>query len=148
MRWRRGLWFGGGHVDVASVAVLLITAALGCSTIGDRFMNGAVSGSPTDPLGRVRLCERAADGVSRRQTIRELTSRVGLDTSRIESSLLDLFTDLIRRCSPWWARGGVVVVSWELGLIGLCVPVGVCHRLRFARLTRRNARRKRAAVAT
>jgi ATP-binding cassette subfamily B protein/subfamily B ATP-binding cassette protein MsbA len=82
-----------------------------------------------------------------KQTIGELTSRVVSDTSRIESSLLDLFTDLIPAVLTLVGTAAVLLsVSWQLGLIGLCVaPLVYITALHFARLTRRNARRKRAA---
>jgi ATP-binding cassette subfamily B protein len=135
---------------VASVAVLLITAASGLfDYLGDRFMNGAgeriTSRIRSDVFGYV---ERLPMAFHDRQTIGELTSRVVSDTSRIESSLLDLFTDLIPAVLTLVGTAVVLLsVSWELGLIGLCVaPLVYVTALHFARLTRRNARRKRAAV--
>jgi ATP-binding cassette subfamily B protein/subfamily B ATP-binding cassette protein MsbA len=146
-------WFGGSAVAmlmVASVAVLVITAASGLfDYLGDRFMNGAgeriTSRIRSDVFGYV---ERLPMAFHDRQTIGELTSRVVSDTSRIESSLLDLFTDLIPAVLTLAGTAVVLLsVSWELGLIGLCVaPLVYVTALRFARLTRRNARRKRAAV--
>jgi ATP-binding cassette subfamily B protein len=146
-------WFGGSAVAmlvVASVAVLLITAASGLfDYLGDRFMNGAgeriTSRIRSDVFGYV---ERLPMAFHDRQTIGELTSRVVSDTSRIESSLLDLFTDLIPAVLTLVGTAVVLLsVSWELGLIGLCVaPLVYVTALHFARLTRRNARRKRAAV--
>jgi len=146
-------WFGGSAVAmllVASVAVLLITAASGLfDYLGDLFMNGAgeriTSRIRSDVFGYV---ERLPMAFHDRQTIGELTSRVVSDTSRIESSLLDLFTDLIPAVLTLVGTAVVLLsVSWELGVIGLCVaPLVYVTALRFARLTRRNARRKRAAV--
>jgi len=146
-------WFGGSAVVmllVASVAVLLITAASGLfDYLGDLFMNGAgeriTSRIRSDVFGYV---ERLPMAFHDRQTIGELTSRVVSDTSRIESSLLDLFTDLIPAVLTLVGTAVVLLsVSWELGLIGLCVaPLVYVTALRFARLTRRNARRKRAEV--
>jgi ATP-binding cassette subfamily B protein/subfamily B ATP-binding cassette protein MsbA len=148
-------WFGGGALallTVAAVAVLLITALSGLfDYLGDHFMNGAgeriTSRIRSDVFGYVGRLPMAFHD---RQTIGELTSRVVSDTSRIESSLLDLFTDLIPAVLTLFGTAVVLLsVSWQLGLIGLCVaPLVYLTSLRFARLTRRNSRRKRAAVGT
>jgi ATP-binding cassette subfamily B protein len=148
-------WFGGSSfamLAVAAVSVLLITVASGLfDYLGDRFMNGAgeriTSRIRADVFGYV---ERLPMAYHDKQTIGELTSRVVSDTSRIESSLLDLFTDLIPAVLTLVGTAVVLLsVSWELGLIGLCVaPLVYITALHFARLTRRNSRRKRAAVGT
>jgi ATP-binding cassette subfamily B protein/subfamily B ATP-binding cassette protein MsbA len=145
-------WFGGSAVAmlmVAAVSVLLITAASGLfDYLGDKMMNGAgermTSQIRSDVFGYV---ERLPMAYHDKQTIGELTSRVVSDTSRIESSLLDLFTDLIPAVLTLVGTAAVLLsVSWQLGLIGLCVaPLVYITALHFARLTRRNARRKRAA---
>jgi ATP-binding cassette, subfamily B, bacterial len=145
-------WFGGSAIamlTVAAVSVLLITAASGLfDYLGDKLMNGAgeriTSKIRSDVFGYV---ERLPMSYHDKQTIGELTSRVVSDTSRIESSLLDLFTDLIPAVLTLVGTAVVLLsVSWELGLIGLCVaPLVYITALHFARLTRRNARRKRAA---
>jgi ATP-binding cassette subfamily B protein/subfamily B ATP-binding cassette protein MsbA len=114
-------------------------------------MNGAgeriTSKIRADVFGYV---ERLPMSYHDKQTIGELTSRVVSDTSRIESSLLDLFTDLIPAVLTLVGTAIVLLsVSWQLGLIGLCVaPLVYVTALYFARLTRRNSRRKRAAVGT
>jgi ATP-binding cassette subfamily B protein/subfamily B ATP-binding cassette protein MsbA len=145
-------WFGGSAVAmliVAAVSVLLITAASGLfDFLGDKMMNGAgermTSQIRSDVFGYV---ERLPMAYHDKQTIGELTSRVVSDTSRIESSLLDLFTDLIPAVLTLVGTAAVLLsVSWQLGLIGLCVaPLVYITALHFARLTRRNARRRRAA---
>jgi ATP-binding cassette subfamily B protein len=145
-------WFGGSAVAmliVAAVSVLLITAASGLfDYLGDKLMNGAgeriTAKIRSDVFGYV---ERLPMAYHDKQTIGELTSRVVSDTSRIESSLLDLFTDLIPAVLTLVGTAAVLLsVSWQLGLIGLCVaPLVYITALHFARLTRRNARRKRAA---
>jgi ATP-binding cassette subfamily B protein len=145
-------WFGGSAVamlTIAAVSVLVITAASGLfDYLGDKFMNGAgeriTSHIRSDVFGYV---ERLPMAYHDKQTIGELTSRVVSDTSRIESSLLDLFTDLIPAVLTLVGTAAVLLsVSWQLGLIGLCVaPLVYVTALHFARLTRRNARRKRAA---
>jgi ATP-binding cassette subfamily B protein/subfamily B ATP-binding cassette protein MsbA len=146
-------WFGAGPVPmlvVASVAVLVFTAASGLfDYLGDVLMNGAgeriTSRIRADVFAYV---ERLPMAFHDRQTIGELTSRVVSDTSRVESSLLDLFTDLIPAVLTLVGTAAVLLsVSWQLGLIGLFVaPLVYLTASRFARLTRRNARRKRAAV--
>jgi ATP-binding cassette subfamily B protein/subfamily B ATP-binding cassette protein MsbA len=137
---------------VAAVGVLVITALSGLfDYLGDRFMNGSgeriTSRIRSDVFGYVGRLPMAFHD---RQTIGELTSRVVSDTSRIESSLLDLFTDLIPAVLTLVGTAAVLLsVSWQLGVIGLCVaPLVYLTSLRFARLTRRNSRRKRAAVGT
>jgi ATP-binding cassette subfamily B protein len=146
-------WFGGGALAmlvVAAVSVLLITAVSGVfDYLGDVFMNGAgeriTSRIRSDVFGHV---ERLPLAFHDQQTIGELTNRVVSDTSRIESSLLDLFTDLIPAVLTLVGTAAVLLsVSWELGLVGLGVaPLVYLTSLRFARVTRRNARRKRAAT--
>src|SRR5882757_71120 len=146
-------WFGGSAVamlTIAAVSVLVITAASGLfDYLGDKFMNSAgeriTSHIRADVFGHV---ERLPMAYHDKQTIGELTSRVVSDTSRIESSLLDLFTDLIPAVLTLVGTAIVLLsVSWELGLIGLCIaPLVYVTALHFARLTRRNSRRKRAAV--
>src|SRR5882724_11778962 len=148
-------WFGGSAVamlTIAAVSVLVITAASGLfDYLGDKFMNSAgeriTSHIRADVFGHV---ERLPMAYHDKQTIGELTSRVVSDTSRIESSLLDLFTDLIPAVLTLVGTAMVLLSgSWELGLIGLCVaPLVYLTALHFARLTRRNARRRRAAVGT
>ena len=146
-------WFGGSAVamlTVAAVAVLVITAASGLfDYLGDRFMNGAgeriTSHIRSDVFGYV---ERLPMAYHDRQTIGELTSRVVSDTSRVESSLTDLFTTLVPAVLTLVGTAAVLIsVDWRLGLIALCVaPLVYATAQRFARLTRRNSRRKRAAV--
>jgi ATP-binding cassette subfamily B protein/subfamily B ATP-binding cassette protein MsbA len=148
-------WFGDDPVImlmVAAVSLLVITAISGLfDYLGDRFMNGAgeriTSRIRSDVFGYV---ERLPMTFHDRQTVGELTSRVISDTSRIETSLLDLFTDLIPAVLTLVGTAAVLLsVSWELGLIGLAVaPLVYLTSLHFARLTRRNSRRKRAATGT
>jgi ATP-binding cassette subfamily B protein len=146
-------WFGGTPVAmlmVAAIAVLVITAASGVfDYLGDIFMNGAgqrvTSRIRSDVFG---YAQRLPMAFHDRQTIGELSSRVVSDTSRVESSIRDLFTDLIPAVITLVGTGAVMVaVDWRLGLISLVVaPLVYLTANRFARLTRYNARRKRAAV--
>jgi ATP-binding cassette subfamily B protein/subfamily B ATP-binding cassette protein MsbA len=146
-------WFGGSAVamlSVAAIAVLVITAASGLfDYLGDVLLNGAgeriTSRIRADVFDYV---ERLPMTFHDRQTVGELTSRVVSDTSTVESSLLDLFTDLI----PGVLRvvGTLVVmlaVDWRLGLIALTVsPLVYRTATRFARLTRQYSRQRRAAI--
>jgi ATP-binding cassette subfamily B protein/subfamily B ATP-binding cassette protein MsbA len=83
-----------------------------------------------------------------RQTVGELTSRVVSDTSQVESSLLDLFTDLIPAVLALVGTLVVMIsVDWRLGLIALTVaPLVFRTAQRFARLTRQYSRKRRAAI--
>ena len=83
-----------------------------------------------------------------RQTVGELTSRVVSDTSTVESTLRDVGTDLIPSVLTLVGTAAVMVaVDWRLGLIGLVVaPLVFLTANHFAGLTRRYARRKRAAT--
>jgi ATP-binding cassette subfamily B protein/subfamily B ATP-binding cassette protein MsbA len=117
--------------------------------MGDVLLNGAgeriTSRIRADVFDYV---ERLPMTFHDRQTVGELTSRVVSDTSTVESSLLDLFTDLI----PGVLRvvGTLVVmlaVDWRLGLIALTVsPLVYRTATRFARLTRQYSRQRRAAI--
>ncbi|MDT7750130.1 MAG: ATP-binding cassette, subfamily bacterial, partial [Pseudonocardiales bacterium] len=146
-------WFGGSAVamlSVAAVAVLVITAASGLfDYLGDVMLNGAGERITS----RIRAdvfdyTERLPMTFHDRQTVGELTSRVVSDTSTVESSLLDLFTDLIPAVLA--LVGTLVVmlaVDWRLGLIALTVaPLVFRTAQRFARLTRQYSRKRRAAI--
>jgi ATP-binding cassette subfamily B protein/subfamily B ATP-binding cassette protein MsbA len=146
-------WFGGTPVAVllvAAVAVLAITAASGVfDYLGDVSMNGAgeriTSRIRTDVFAYTqRLPMVFHDG----QSIGELTSRVVSDTSRVESSLLDLFTDLIPAVLTLVGTAAMLLtVDARLGLVALVVsPLVYLTANRFARLTRQYARHKRAAT--
>jgi ATP-binding cassette, subfamily B, bacterial len=147
------LWFGGSAVamlSVAAVAVLVITAASGLfDYLGDVMLNGAGERITS----RIRAdvfdyAERLPMSFHDHQTVGELTSRVVSDTSTVESSLLDLFTDLI---PDTFALVGTLVVmisvDWRLGLIALTVsPLVYRTARRFTRLTRQYSRGRRAAI--
>ncbi len=146
-------WFGGTPVAmlvVAAAAVLAITAASGVfDYLGDVWMNSAgeriTSRIRTDVFAYTqRLPMAFHDG----ETIGELTSRVVSDTSNVESSLLDLFTDLIPAVLTLVGTVAVLLtVDARLGLIALVVtPLVYLTANHFAGLTRRYARRKRAAT--
>jgi ATP-binding cassette subfamily B protein/subfamily B ATP-binding cassette protein MsbA len=137
-------------LSVAAVAVLVITAASGLfDYLGDVLLNGAGERITS----RIRAdvfdyTERLPMSFHDRQTVGELTSRVVSDTSTVESSLLDLFTDLIPAVFTLVGTMIVMVtVDWRLGLIALTVsPLVYRTARRFTRLTRQYSRSRRAAV--
>jgi ATP-binding cassette subfamily B protein/subfamily B ATP-binding cassette protein MsbA len=148
-------WFGGSAVAqllVAAVAVLVITTLSGLfDYLGDRIMNSAgeriTSRIRTDVFSYI---DRLPMGFHDRQSIGELTTRVIQDTGRIQDSLVDLFSTFIPALLTLVGTAAVLVaLDWRLGLIGLCVaPLVFRAAMHYARLTRRVARRRRAAVGT
>jgi ATP-binding cassette subfamily B protein/subfamily B ATP-binding cassette protein MsbA len=146
-------WFGGSAVamlTIAAVAVLVITVASGLfDYLGDKFMNGAgermTSRIRSDVFGYL---ERLPQDYHDHQAIGELTSRVISDTGRIEGSLTDLFSTLVPGVLALVGTAAVLIsVDWRLGLITLCAaPLVFLTAVRYARLTRVNSRRRRAAV--
>ena len=89
-------------------------------------------------------------GFHDRQSAGELTNRVMSDTSsKIEDSLVDLFTTLIPATLTLIGTGAtLLVVNWRLGLVGLCsAPLVFLTALHYARLTRKLARKRRKAQA-
>jgi ATP-binding cassette subfamily B protein len=148
-------WFGGSAVAqllVAAVAVLVITTLSGLfDYLGDRIMNSAgeriTSRIRTDVFSYI---DRLPMGFHDRQAIGELTTRVIQDTGRIQDSLVDLFSTFIPALLTLVGTAAVLVaLDWRLGLIGLCVaPLVFRAAMHYARLTRRVARQRRAAVGT
>jgi ATP-binding cassette, subfamily B, bacterial len=148
-------WFGGSAVAqllVAAVAVLVITTLSGLfDYLGDRIMNSAgeriTSRIRTDVFSYI---DRLPMGFHDRQSIGELTTRVIQDTGRIQDSLVDLFSTFIPALLTLVGTAAVLVaLDWRLGLIGLCVaPLVFRAAMHYARLTRRVARQRRAAVGT
>jgi ATP-binding cassette, subfamily B, bacterial len=146
-------WFGGSAVAqllVAAVAVLVITTLSGLfDYLGDRIMNSAgeriTSRIRTDVFSYI---DRLPMGFHDRQSIGELTTRVIQDTGRIQDSLVDLFSTFIPALLTLVGTAAVLVaLDWRLGLIGLCVaPLVFRAAMHYARLTRRVARQRRAAV--
>src|SRR3954451_23485494 len=147
--------FGGSAVAqllVAAVAVLVITTLSGLfDYLGDRIMNSAgeriTSRIRTDVFSYI---DRLPMGFHDRQSIGELTTRVIQDTGRIQDSLVDLFSTFIPALLTLVGTAAVLVaLDWRLGLIGLCVaPLVFRAAMHYARLTRRVARQRRAAVGT
>ncbi|HEY2202864.1 MAG TPA: ABC transporter ATP-binding protein [Pseudonocardia sp.] len=138
-----------GMLAVAALAVLLITMSSGAfDYLGDRFMNSSgeriTSAIRRDVFAHL---QRLPMGFHDRQAVGELTSRVATDTSRIEDSLVDLFAVLIPGVLSLIGLGSVLLaVNWRLGLIALCAaPLLFATAARYTRLTRKAARRRRAA---
>jgi ATP-binding cassette, subfamily B, bacterial len=146
-------WFGGSSwamLLVAGASTLLFTVLSGLfDYLGDRSMNGAgekiTAGIRAAVFGYV---ERLPMGYHDRQSVGELSNRVMSDTSRIEDSLVDLFTTLIPAVLTLVGTMAVLLfVNGWLGLVGLCAaPLVFLTALHYARLTRVLARRRRAAV--
>jgi len=146
-------WFGSSAVavlGVAAFAVLVITVASGLfDYLGDLFLNGAgermTSHIRSDVFGYM---ERLPQDYHDKQAIGELTSRVVSDTGRIEGSLTDMFSTLVPGVLSLFGTAVVLIsVDWRLGLITLCAaPLVFIVAVRYARLTRVNSRRRRAAV--
>ena len=146
-------WFGGSSIAmllVAAASVLLITAASGVfSYLGDICMSGAGQRITSRIRADVfAYTQRLPMAFHDRQTIGELSSRVVSDTSRVESTLRDVVTDLIPSVLTLVGTATVMVaVDWRLGLIALVVaPLVFLTANHFAGLTRQYARRKRAAT--
>jgi ABC-type multidrug transport system fused ATPase/permease subunit len=134
---------------VAAVAVLIITGLSGTfDYLGDRIMNSAgeriTSAIRLDVFAHL---QRLPMGYHDGQAVGELTSRVVIDTGRIEDGLVDLFSTLIPGVLS--VAGFVTVllsVNWRLGLIAVgAAPLVFITAIRYTRLTRLSARRLRAA---
>jgi ATP-binding cassette, subfamily B, bacterial len=133
---------------VAAIAVLLTTAASGVfDYLGDRIMNGAgeriTSRIRADVFAHMlRLPMRYHD----RQAVGELTSRVSVDTGRIEDGLVKVFSVLVPGLLSIAGFAVVLVsVNWRLGLIALAAaPLMFGTAARYTRLTRVAARWRRA----
>jgi ABC-type multidrug transport system fused ATPase/permease subunit len=138
-----------GLLVLAAVAVLLITALSGLfDYLGDRFMNGAgeqiTSAIRRDVYGHLtRLPMTFHD----RTAAGELTSRVVMDTSRIEDGLVELFATLVPSLLSLAGYASVLLwLNWRLGAIALAAaPLLFLTAGRYSRLTRVSTRRRRAA---
>ncbi|HVS42006.1 MAG TPA: ABC transporter ATP-binding protein [Candidatus Dormibacteraeota bacterium] len=131
---------------VAGTAVLAGASAL-FDYLGDRVMNGAgqrmTAELRTDVFAHL---ERLPMSFHDRRSLGDLTSRLTIDTDRIQDALVDIFSTLI----PGVLNVGglliaVLLVNWELGLVpavtGALVAVVV---LRYARVAREASRAQRA----
>ena len=133
----------------ASVAVLLITAASGAfDYLGDRVMNSAGERITSAIRSAVFAhVQRLPMAYHDRQAVGELTSRVVMDTGRIEAGLVELFSVLAPGVLSLSGYAVVLLaLDWRLGLLGLvAAPVLFVTAARYTRLTRRATRRRRAA---
>ncbi|MEU4674427.1 ABC transporter ATP-binding protein [Amycolatopsis sp. NPDC023774] len=144
--------FGGSAVaqlTAAAAAVVVITLASGAfDYLGDRVMNGAgeriTAEIRTDVFGHL---QRLPMTFHDRQAVGELTSRISIDTDRIEDSLVDMFSTLLPGLLSIAGFAAVLLsVDWRLGLIAIaCTPLVFITAARYTRLTRAAARRRRAA---
>jgi ABC-type multidrug transport system fused ATPase/permease subunit len=134
---------------LAAGAVLAATATSGVfDYLGDRLLNGAGE-RITAAIRRdvfAHLCrlpvsfhDQAAAG--------ELTSRVVMDTSRIEDGLVELFATLVPGVLSLVGYAVVLVsLDWRLGVIALgAAPLLFLTAARYSRLSRVATRRRRAA---
>ncbi|HKS49150.1 MAG TPA: ABC transporter ATP-binding protein [Amycolatopsis sp.] len=144
--------FGGSNLaqlTAAAVAVLVITLASGVlDYLGDRVMNGAgeriTAAIRTDVFAHL---QRLPMSFHDHQAVGELTSRISVDTDRIEDSLVDLFSILLPGLLSIAGFAAVLLsVDWRLGLVAIsCAPLVFATAARYTRLTRTAARRRRAA---
>jgi ABC-type multidrug transport system fused ATPase/permease subunit len=144
--------FGGSQLvtlTVAAVALLVITLASGVfDYLGDRVMNGAGERITAAIRGDVFAhLQRLPMSFHDRQAVGELTSRISIDTNRIEDGLVDLFSTLLPGLLAIAGFAAVLLaVDWRLGLIAVgCIPLVFLTAARYTRLTRHSARRKRVA---
>ncbi|WP_433273964.1 ABC transporter ATP-binding protein [Pseudonocardia xinjiangensis] len=145
--------FGGtplAMLAVAAVAVLVFTVLSGVfDYLGDLILNSAGERI----TARIRAdvfahMERLPQGYHDKQAVGELTNRVITDTSRIETSLVSMFSTLLPGVLTLVGVAAVMIaVDMRLGLIALCAtPLVFFTAIRYARLTRTTARQQRAAV--
>ncbi|MCQ4079571.1 ABC transporter ATP-binding protein/permease [Streptomyces sp. RB6PN25] len=136
-------------MTVAAVALLLITFASGAfDYLGDRVMNGAGERITAAIRSDVfAYMQRLPMSYHDRQAVGELTSRISIDTSRIEDALVDLFSTLLPGLLAVAGYATVILwVDWRLGLIAIAgAPLVFATAARYTRLTRQSQRRRRAA---
>jgi ATP-binding cassette, subfamily B, bacterial len=148
-------WFGGtplAMLSVAAIAVLVFTVLSGVfDYLGDLILNSAgeriTARIRTDVFTHT---ERLPQGYHDKQAVGELTNRVITDTSRIETSLVSMFSTLLPGMLTLVGVAAVMIaVDWRLGLIALCAtPLMFFTAIRYARLTRTTARQQRTAVGS
>lgn len=133
----------------AAVAVLVVTLASGAfDYLGDRVMNSAgqriTAAIRADVFAHL---QRLPMTYHDRQAVGELTSRISIDTDRIEDGLVDAFSTLLPGLLSITGFAAVLLsIDWRLGLIAVgCAPLVFVTAARYTRLTRQSARRQRAA---
>ena len=130
-------------ITAAAVATVVLAAGSGLlDYLGDKVMNGAgeriTNAIRTDVFAHLqRLPVAFHDG----QAVGELTSRVSVDTDRIEDALVDVFSTLF---PGLLAIAGYLVtmllISWPLGVIAACTsPFVFLAASRYAKLSRQAA---------
>lgn len=136
-------------LTLAALALLLLTLLSGTlDYLGDRIMNGAgeriTAAIRNQVFGHL---QRLPMPFHDRKAVGELTSRIATDTNRIEDSLIDLFSTLLPGLLSIAGFATVMLlVDWRLGLIGVgCAPLVLYTSLRYTRLTKLAARRRRSA---
>lgn len=131
---------------VASLVVALLSGA--ADYTGDRVMNGAgeriTAEIRRDLFGRL---QRLPMSFHDTRATGELTSRLTIDTDRIEDGLVDVFSTLLPGILT---IGGLAIVllllDWRLGLVALAsAPLAFWAAARYSRLTRQAARARRRA---
>lgn len=136
-------------LTVAAMGLLILTLLSGLlDYLGDRIMNGA--GERITAAIRTQVfshLQRLPMSFHDRRAVGELTSRIATDTNRIEDSLIDLFSTLLPGLLSIAGFAAVMLlVDWRLGLIGVgCAPLVLYTSIRYTRLTKAAARRRRAA---
>jgi ATP-binding cassette, subfamily B, bacterial len=128
-------------------SLVLVFASAAFDYLGDRVMNGAgeriTAAIRTDLFAHMhRLPLSFHDGHS----VGELASRVSADTDRIDDALVDVFSTVVPGIlSIGGLLAMMLVVGWQLGLIGLVsAPILAVTISRYTRLTRQAARSRRA----
>jgi subfamily B ATP-binding cassette protein MsbA len=150
--WAARTLFGSsllGLLVVAAFATLVITMSSGAfDYLGDRVLNSAGERI----TNRIRSAvfahmQRLPMSYHDRQSVGELTSRIATDTGRIEDGMVGLFATLIPGVISLVGYTIVLLsVNWRLGLIALiAAPLLFITASRYTKLTRKSARRRRAA---
>ncbi|TML41257.1 MAG: ABC transporter ATP-binding protein [Actinobacteria bacterium] len=136
-------------LTAAAVASFVLAGLSGlCDYLGDRLMNGAGERITADVRRDLFAhLQRLPLAFHDRRAVGELTSRVSVDTSRIEDSLVDVFSMLIPSLLQVVGLGAVIfVLDWRLGLLGLGVaPLVLLVATRLSVLNRSAAGRRRTA---
>lgn len=137
------------QLTAAALAVLVIALISGIfDYLGDRVMNGAgeriTANIRTDVFAHL---QRLPMSFHDRQAVGELTSRISVDTDRIQDSLVALFSTLLPGALSVVGFAAVLLsVDWRLGLIAIsCAPLVFLTASRYARLIRQAARSRRTA---
>jgi ATP-binding cassette, subfamily B, bacterial len=147
--------FQGSRLDLLTAAAtlsLLLAAVSGVfDYLGDRTMNGAGE-RITAAIRRDLFAHLQRLPLSWHDThaVGEISTRVITDTDRIEDALVDVFSTLLPGLLSVSALFVVIVlVDWRLGLVAMATaPVALTTFVRYTRLTKQAARRRRAREGT